>query len=129
MEGAQYLAGHGHVQIVLDAGNAEIHDLDPTVLQDHEVGGLNVAVDDVAFVRVLQAVADLDDVVELVHHRQRTLLADHDVKALAFEELHHQEGRAVTIPQVVDDDDVLVLQAAGGFRFAMEALQELGSSA
>ena len=49
-----------------DAGNAEVEDLQPPVLIDHQVRRLDVAVNDAGFVRVLQTGAQLDHQPELL---------------------------------------------------------------
>ena len=124
-DGADHLAGAGH-GIVANAGDAEIHDLAIAVAQHHEIGGLDVAMDDAAAVRVSQAIAGLHDVSQLFYDGDLPVAGDDLIERLAVEELHHQIGIALMIAQVIDDDDVGVLQHAGGFGLTVEALEQVG---
>src|SRR5438876_3251902 len=124
-DGADNLAGAGH-GIVANAGDAEIHDLAIAVAQHHEIGGLDVAMDDAAAVRVSQAIAGLHDVSQLFYDGDLPVAGDDLIERLAVEELHHQIGIALMIAQVIDDDDVGVLQHAGGFGLTVEALEQVG---
>ena len=57
---AEELAGDGHALQVDDLRDAEVHQLEHAVLADHDVLGLDVAVDDAGGVRVRERAADLD---------------------------------------------------------------------
>jgi hypothetical protein len=43
---------------IADPRDAEIHNLHAVILQHHYIGGLDVAMDDAAIVRIVQAIAD-----------------------------------------------------------------------
>ena len=61
--GADDRAGLGHLAGA-GAGDAEVHDLDPTVGRDDDVVRLDVAVDDAVAVRELERGEDLPRVVD-----------------------------------------------------------------
>ena len=81
---------------------------------------------DAAAVRVSQAIAGLHDVSQLFYDGDFPVAGDDLIERLAVEELHHQIGIALMIAQVIDDDDVGVLQHAGGFGLTVEALEQVG---
>ena len=55
-------AGHGGR---CQAGHPEVHDLHRVVLEDEDVGGLDVTVNDAGLVGVVEAGQDLDDDLDL----------------------------------------------------------------
>ena len=69
---AQHAARAGHRRRG-DLGDAEIQQLHGAVVEQPDVGRLDVAVDDALLVRVVQAGEQLRDDVELLHERQRRL--------------------------------------------------------
>ncbi len=73
------LPGSGE-RVIPQAGNAEIDNLDASVIQHHDVAGLNVPMYDPALVCVSQPLADLDDDVDFFHQR------------------HGRDGRATELP-------------------------------
>ena len=115
--------GCGHL------GDAEVEDLDDVALavalDEHDVVGLEVAVDDAGGVRVLEAAQDLADDLERARRRHRPG-RDRRGQRLAREELHDQEQRALRrAAEVGDGDDVRVGEAAGRLGLALEAAREL----
>ena len=108
-----------------DAGQAEVEDLDRARRVDHDVLGLEVAVDDAAGVggghRARQGQGDLEEAVEgdaagLDELRQR----------LAVDELHGEKGRAFRLRDGEDGDDVGMAQGGDGLGFALEEGPPLG---
>ena len=102
-------------------GDAEVGDLHAPVGRDHEVLGLEVAVDDAVRLRVgepgeqaFEHAADL---------RQRHP-ADVRAQRAALDVLHRDVRRAVVLEVVVHGDDVRVRQRPGHARLAQEALGE-----
>ena len=112
---------------VRDAGigqlrDAEVEDLQPAAAPlDHQVGRLDVAMDDAEGVRVGEAVAQLLDELEPAGEGRGLAPSDPRAQRLAVDELHGDERLAVVLPDVEDADDVLVLEHAGGIRFLHEA--------
>ena len=112
-----------------DLGDPEVedlHDVGLTVaLDEHDVVGLEIAVDDPGAVRVLEAAQDLAGDGERALLRQRAGLDDVRER-LAREELHGEEELALAgAAEVRDGDDVRVLQAARRLGLALEAAREL----
>ena len=67
----------------------EVHEADHALRIEHDVRGLEVAVDDARLVDGLQALGDLDRYVEGVRGRQRPAVLDL-AKVHAFDELHRR---------------------------------------
>ena len=125
VEAADQRAGVGDARVG-ELGDAEVEDLEPAAaLLDHQVGRLDVAVDDVEGVGVGQAVAELLEQAQLAHHRGGLLAADPLRQRLAVDVLHGDERLAVLLADVEDADDVLVLEDTGGVRFLHEAAPDL----
>ena len=115
-------AGHGQVVVVvLVARDAEIHQLHAALARDHDVRGLDVAVDDAAVVHVIEGARDLhrDDRGDVVGQAAAAL--EQVIQVDAADVLHHDEERAPLAMEVVDMDDVFVLEAGQGAGLALEA--------
>src|SRR5690242_20403127 len=107
------------------ARNAEVHELDSSVRQQTDIARLDVAMDHSSAVGGTQAVRDLDHDADLLQQRHGSAGGDDLVEILAFEEFHYDVGQTVIIPVVVDGNDVLVAEIAGGSGFVLEAGKEL----
>ncbi len=102
-----------------DLRQAEVEDLDPAVVRDDDVGGLQVPVDDPALVRGLERLGDL------ARDRKRFLERDRPardprVQALAFDELHDEDVTPVHGLEGVDRRDAGVIQRGERLRLALE---------
>ena len=106
-------------------GEAEVEDLDPAVVRDEDVVGLEVAVDDPLVVSGGKAAGDLQRVVEGLADRKRSAL-EADLQGVAFEQLRDDVGGAVVRADIVDGEDVRVVQGAGGAGLLLEAAELLG---
>ncbi len=104
---------------------AEVEDLDDAVLRDHDVFGLQVAVDDPGGVRLGEPVGDLVRDVEQPLGRQRTAL-HHFPQGLPVHQLHRDVDRRVRGPDLVDRDDVVVVQGRGRARLLLEPVAPVG---
>ena len=82
------------------AGDPEVDEHDAVARED-QVGGLDVAVDDLLLVHVGKRLARLADVLDRLGHRQRAAALEHRVEARAAHELHH-EVVALAVGEVVD---------------------------
>ena len=123
----RHVAGRAHdVRGLLGAaelknlGSAEVRDLDGVVGGQHQVGGLDVAVNNVAFMGVLQRAAGL------VHDAQRAgqgkgmSAIQKSLQALAFHQLHGDVVEAVFFAGVVDHHDVGMGEQTGGACFCLK---------
>ena len=76
MHRANGLVGHGLGLALEEAGNAEVGHLDGAVLQEHDVLGLDVPVDDALLVGTLQGHEDLGGEVDSLLPADGALLLD-----------------------------------------------------
>ncbi len=104
-----------------DACDAEVEDLEQASPRDHQVGGLDVAVDDSAAVRIAQPVGELVEQLQLAQHRERLAVPDERGQRGALDVLHRDEELAVVLVHVVHRHDVRMLQSPGRTGFADEA--------
>ena len=116
------LAGHG-------PGDAEVHDPRIAVLVDHDVLGLQVAMDDAQMMGLHQAFADLLGDRHGPARPELAGLPDEFLQILAGNELHGDEGRALGLAQVEHPADVPVADLAGELQLVREALDGLRSRA
>src|SRR4029450_10173846 len=100
-------------------GETEVEEFG-TALRQHDVARLQVAVHDVAAMRLVERVGDLDTSLQRLRQRQRT--ARQSVrKRLSFEVFHDQEVSPVLVPDVVQRTDVGVVETRNRFRLPLEA--------
>ena len=91
-------------------------------LRQHDVRGLQVAMDDALAVRAVERAGDLRS------RRRRAWSSGNGApgepigERLALEQLHHQVVDAILVADVEQRADVRVVQARDGARFALEAL-------
>ncbi len=108
------------------AGDAEVEDLqDARVPADHQVGGLDVAVDDAVPVGVGQADADLLHQGDPPRQGQRRRAVDELAEGFTGDELHRDERLILVGADVVDRDDVGVLEPGRQPRLAQEPLAQV----
>ena len=107
---AQHLAVEGHRRLVgLALGQAEVHQVRPAVVVEHDVRRLDVAVDDAVVVGVVQGLGDLGDQLGRVAERDRPVPQPVG-QGLALDELLDQVARAVVgLADLVEGDDAGVL--------------------
>ena len=110
------------VLLGLELREPEVEDLDPAVLRQEKVLGLQVPVHDPLLVRRREPAGDLDGVVDRLAHRERTRQQSRPQR-FPFEELRDDVRGAVVRAEVVDRGDAGVVQHAGGPRFLLEALE------
>ena len=128
---AQDLPGHRGLSRG-ELGHAEVGDfraLDAVDLLggEQDIGGLDVAVNDAALVRVAQGLgnplADLADAI-----KAHALAAFQRVgESLSADELHHQKGHALVLAHIEDGNNAGMRQGAGGARFTVKALAKIAS--
>ena len=106
-------------------GDAEIHDLDRAVLEDSNIGRLDVPVDDPALMSKLEALANLDqnrdDGVFVGYHIGLEQL----VEVVSGEKLLDDVRDVALDPEVKDESDVAVDEVADELGLLLEALSHL----
>ena len=106
-------------------GEPEVHHADPDVSAllagDHDVLGLDVAVNDAAGVAVLERLGGLDRDVEHFSQAQRAV-PEHVSQARAHDERHHEEVGPFVATDVVDRNDAGVIHLRDDLRLALEPL-------
>ena len=105
---------------LVDLRQAKVQYLGLAARRDHHVGGLDVAVDDAAFVRGVQGVGDLAPELRNVVERDRRPL-DPIRQRASFDVLHRNVADAAGFADVVDGGDVGMGEPGGRARLAHEA--------
>ena len=112
----------GELGAVGQQGQPEVHDGDESLgarARDHQVGRLDVSVNDLFLVRCLESSRRLDRDIERVLQLERPGL-DLLLQRLAFEKGHGNEGLAFDFIDLVDVADVGVIECGGRFRLSPE---------
>ena len=126
-EEATLSQGHlAHAVTVHGFGQAKIDDLhrDAAVIlvMEHDVGGLDVAVDQFLFVSRHQGAGHLESDVEGHAQGQRSVTAEAGIDGFAIDELHGVEIGVVLVAEVEHGGDVGMAQPGGGAGFPEETL-------
>ncbi len=108
---------------LVQAGQAQIENLDHTLVVDQQVRGLDVAVDEVAGVGVGKALGRLANVVRRAIEGQRAVEFDQPLQVLAVDELHDDEIAVHFIVDAIGLDDIGVIERGDGPGLGEEALQ------
>ena len=111
--GAHDVGGLLHGAELKDFGGAEIRDFHGVVGSEHDVRGLDVAMNDVAFMRELQGAAGLLHDAQDAGKGKGLAAIEMRLKAFAFDQLHGDVVEAVFF--------------AGGAGFCLESDEELGT--
>ena len=108
-----------------DFGEAEIENFGVAAAGDEDVGGFDVAMDDLLGVGGVEAVGDIDGEGKEEFEVHGTP-ADSVFQGLAVEKFHGDEGFAIVFADVVNGADVGMIERGRGFGFATEAFEGLG---
>src|SRR5262249_1981413 len=112
-------------QVSGELRKAEIEHLYVAVGPAHDVLGLDVTVDEATRVSGGKRRRNLQRDIDRVEGRQGAateLLPD----GFAFDELRHDEGSAIEIAEIMNDEDVRMVDGGRRTRFGMEAPKALG---
>ena len=104
---------------------AEVEHLDAAVGGDHDVGRLEIAVDDALVVRGGQCVGDR----ERDRHQAftgQTAVGNQSIERLTLDQLHREEVDAVRFLDRIDRDDVRMVEGGDGAGLALEAGEPVG---
>ena len=108
-----------------ELGEPEIENLGRAAVDQKNVGGLDVAVDDAFGVRRIKAAGNLN--ADLQQFCQLdAALGDAVLESLALQQLHGDEGTAFEFADVVNRADVRMVQRRCGARLAVESLDGRG---
>ena len=122
---ADGLVGHGDGFKLGDAGDAEVHDLDGAVAEDHDVLRLDVTVDDAALMRMLQGAENLHRDLDRDGIGDGFLGADKVLEGDAVYVLHDDVLQVALELKVNYAHDIAVAQHGDGARFVEETPPEL----
>ena len=106
-------------------GEAEVEDLDPAVVQQEQVLGLDVAVHDALLVRRRETLRHARRVLGGLAHAERPV-AQPRAQRLALEQLRHDVELVAVLARVEDRDDVGVRERRDRLGFGLEARQRVG---
>jgi hypothetical protein len=110
---------------VLDAlREAEVHHLHVPVRGQHDVGGLQIAMEEPALVRFLQRFGDLAGQSQGLGQPERAVLQA-PVERVAGDVLHDQEDRVALFADLEDLADVRMIERGHRHRFAPQPLPRL----
>jgi hypothetical protein len=115
-----------------DVGEAKIDELDaeeaPLLAEDHEVGGLEVAVNDAALVDGFEGSGALDEQTQGLLGVEPALAGEEGIERFALEVFEHVEREAIGAgPGGEGADHMGVANALQGLGLAGEALDDLGA--
>ncbi len=126
------VAGHGRrIGVVSRPGGrslprqAEVEDLDATVLRDEDVVRLEVPMDDPLVVGGREAAGDLQRIFDGLARGERSS-GQARAERLAIEQLHDRVCGLALLPEVVDGQDVWMGERGHGLGLALEAREGLG---
>jgi len=105
---------------VLLAGQAEVAEFRHSAAGEHDVAGLDVAMDEADAVRVAEGVGDVPHDIQRQGLVERALAHDHLVDGFAVHVFHGEVVEAVAFAGLEALDDVAVVQAADGLRLPDE---------
>ena len=123
IDGADGRAGARDVglhRFINRASQAHVGELHGAVLGDHQVRGLDVAMDDLLFVSVLQRHRGLPNDIHRALGRHRAAFGDDRVRVGPVDEFEGDVKVSVRLAGIVNGDDVVVLECGGRLSLGLE---------
>ncbi len=124
--GAHYVGGLLDGAELQNFCRAEVCDLDGIVGGEHEVRGLDVAVNDVPLMRELQRAASLIHDAQRARQRKGVAVIEQCLQTFSLHQFHGDVVQAVFFARVENHHDVGMRQQTCGTRFGLESRQEFG---
>jgi hypothetical protein len=124
IQGAEKITGLRHVRTGYPS-DAEVENLEYTLLVHHDVRRFDVAVYDARTVGIRQPIAQRLHPLQPPCERHRAI-AGEAIEGVALDVLHRQEGASLVLANVVDGHDIWMTQAASGPSLMGEALAQFG---
>ena len=94
-------------------------------IQVHQqIRWFNIAMDQIAFMGMLQACQSLNRVIHGRRERERAMLFHHSRDVLAFDILHDQIVRIAILSDVIDPNDIAVIESRRRTSFTIETLEK-----
>ena len=118
------MAASGDDEILDPLGKAEVHHLHMALLGEHDVGGLQVAVQKPDGMRFQKRLGNLAGHANRLRQRHWTL-EQPVMQRVAGDVLHHQEQFIAVFANLEDLADVWVIERGDGHRFAAKAFPRL----
>jgi hypothetical protein len=115
---------HGLRGVGNHLGEAEVENLYLAIARQHDVRGLQVAVDDAGMMRGGEAGCELQQDRGCLGYGHGAPLEPHPER-LAFVERHRDEQLMVPVANLINGGDVRMVEGAGGLRFTKEARPRL----
>ena len=113
----------GGVRFLEQARGAEVGHLHDAALGDEDVGGAQVAMEDLVLVRVLDALQDLHRVGQGARDVEALLAVEHRLQALALDVLHDDEEDALDALGGDDADDVRMIEGGQEARLLQQVVE------
>jgi hypothetical protein len=120
--GSEVAEAGGAARGGLGAGEAEVEDADAAVVADHDVGGLEVAVDEAGRVGGREALAGLANMAGELGEGSPALALEPGAQGHAVHEFHGDVDLAAEGADLVDADDVGVGEPGHGLGLAQQAV-------
>jgi len=109
---------------VLQHGDAKVHDLGGAVVQDPNIGGLDVAMDDPLRMGIVEPPCDMNQIEQPLGVGHKGAAIDLVVEVVSCQKLLNQERGIFLDTEIEDSNDIGMVEAAGNLRLSEIALSD-----